>query len=352
MRKYVLGILSALLASSTAPAQPKPGQVQPDRLPLGVLRVGAIAEASLRIFVEGDDPKGLVPNIKAPAAVKVLKEHVGVENFGKEDIIVYDVVLAIDTAKAIKLSGDLEVEVGKQRVRIPISVQVRQPEPGLTRILIVESPFDKYSTSDASLFYAWLGVAASAKLDPQYLLTDDKKPVLRDIDLSKIDVVVMAESGLFHAQETDRKRLTEFVKKGGRLVVSADAFYRGSVAKANELVAPFGLRMVDDEPRGLNDFEVGGEDIAKDPLTKGIERLRLRRFSPTAITDKKKAKVLVAAPTYPDQGLVAVARLEGGGEVITLGNSLWWAWIGRTENQESDNARLWQNLVTRPRPQK
>src|SRR5262249_6781250 len=136
----------------------------------------------------------------------------------------------------------------------------------------------------------------------------------------------------------DFDKLKTFVSNGGRVIIGANAFFAGTVEKANEFLATFGLRMSDVEPAGINVFQVEGEEIAEDSLTAGVQSLRFFRPSPVAIEDKDKGKVLVAAPPYPDEGFVAVANAEGG-QVVALGVSLWWNWIASAQESDSDNAR-------------
>ena len=58
----------------------------------------------------------------------------------------------------------------------------------------------------------------------------------------------------------------------------------------------------------------------------------------------QKGKVLVAAPAYPGEGFIAVAQ-AGRGEVVALGESLWWLWLRQGGTKGSDNAALLRNLL-------
>jgi hypothetical protein len=42
---------------------------------------------------------------------------------------------------------------------------------------------------------------------------------------------------------------------------------------------------------------------------------------------------------------VGVSRLDGGGEMVVLGASLWWHWVGVFKDA-SDNARLLRNVLS------
>jgi len=122
----------------------------------------------------------------------------------------------------------------------------------------------------------------------------------------------------------------------------------GSVARANEFVVPFGLKMTDTEPGGNYPvFEIEDGHIAKHKLTAGVGKLRFQRPSPVGVEDEKKGKILVAATPYPDAGFVALAAADRG-QVVVMGVSLWWSWIASKDESDADNARLLQNLLTKP----
>jgi hypothetical protein len=331
-----------------APAQPVAGKAQPDRLSLGEVRVGATVEASLRVFADGQDTTGLAVKVEPPPFVRVKNVTLGTQSFGQFGIKVFcDVSLAIDTRRAGEHSGAVDVEVAGLKVKAPVSVTVLVREAGRTRVLVVETPFDKFSTSDGTHFATWLGIVKAARLDVDYWDVTPGQAVLRDKDLTEFDVILLAETGLIYLQEPDVERLKKFVDQGGRVVVAANAFYVGTVAKANEILIPYGLRMNATEPLLGEKFVLKGADIVADALTDGVKQVNLFRTSPTAVTDPDKGKVLVVDPVVGEAGFLAVGRSRKG-EVVALGVSLWWSWIGDERAGGSDNARLLQNLVTKP----
>jgi hypothetical protein len=152
---------------------------------------------------------------------------------------------------------------------------------------------------------------------------------------------------LYYTTEKDIAAIKRFLKEDGRLVVAANAFYVGTVPKANALIEPFGLRMTDDEPRGESRFILSGEDILAHSLTEGVEKTHFFRPSPIETTDDGMGELLIAAPPYPGMGFAAIAP-AGRGEVVALGESLWWNWIAGEEGKASDNGKLLKNLLTRP----
>jgi len=170
--------------------------------------------------------------------------------------------------------------------------------------------------------------------------------VLSADQLQKVDVVLLGETGLCQLTEADVSLLHGFVCGGGRVVVAANRFFRGTIPKSSAVVAPFGLKMEDVEPpAGIGVFELTGEAVHEHALTAGVGTIVARRPSPTIITDRERGRPLVRFTDEDELMFVALATTESGGEVVTLGVSLWWSWI----SQHEDNARLLRNLLTRTR---
>ncbi len=327
------------------------GELQPNFLDFGSVRVGATAEGSVRIFRDGEDSSGLAIKIAPPAFVRVEDIKIGSQNYGGNIKGYCDLWLSIDTKRAGDYSGALDVEIGRQRVAVPVSVTVRPQMPRLTRLLVVETPFSRFSTSDAAVFKPWLDLVSEAHFDVHYLDARRGSPVLERIDLDRFDVVLLGMDGLVGLLDSDVKLLRGFMERGGRTIVAANAFFRGTVGKANELLVPYGLRMRDTEPRDQHEFRLGAAEITRDPLTEGVKTLHFHRPSPIAVTDPRQGTVLAAVPGEPTEGFVAVAR-AGRGEVVALGESLWWNWLANDKASGSDNAVLLGDLLKKPGPRK
>ncbi len=135
------------------------------------------------------------------------------------------------------------------------------------------------------------------------------------------------------------------------MVVSANYFFRGTVEKANAVLDGYGIRMRDEEAQGFPN-EVTLEKIAFDPklVTAGVKSAYFFRASPVAVTDKTSGRVLANASGVgkPGDGFVVQAK-AGKGEVIALGESLWWNWITEKRSARTDNARLLRWLVEPPK---
>ena len=228
---------------------------------------------------------------------------------------------------------------------------VRPQMPRLTRLLVVETPYSRFSTGDADLFEIWRDLVEGAHLDVHYLDVRPGGPVLREIDLAKFDVVLLGMEGLIGLSDPDIDRLKRFTERGGRTILAANRFFVGTVARANQLLVPYGLRMTDTEPRERPEFDLGAAEIAKDPLTRGVKSLYFHRPSPVEVTQSQKGRILVAAPTYPGKGYIAVARADRG-EIVALGESLWWYWLSQGRAKGAENAALLRNLLEKTRDRK
>lgn len=345
-RRFFGRAMISIVASGTLglPSTSAAADAQPNALKFGSIRVGATVEGSLRIFREGVDAVGLPVKIEPPAFVRVENVQIGSQQFGPRTRGFCDIWVSLDTKRAGEYSGELRVEMGREKVAIPIAATVRPQMPRMTRLLVAQTPFTRFSTGNARLFDPWLQVIGDGHFDVHYLDPRPGMPVLGKVNLEKIDVVLLGQGGLLHLDDSEIKLLRGFVERGGRAVVAANYFYRGTVAKANELLKPSGLQMRDTEPSDRHEFLLRGDEIANDPLTTGLRSVYFWRPSPVAVTDPKRGKVLVSAPGYPGDGFVAVGH-SGRGEVIALGDSLWWSWLGRDKAKGSQNVLLMRDLL-------
>jgi hypothetical protein len=176
-------------------------------------------------------------------------------------------------------------------------------------------------------------------IDVDYLEVRTEKPILDGVDLKPFNTVLLGERGIAELKPTDIQALRKYAEAGGRVIVTADYFFRGTVTKANQLLLPYGLEMQDTESKIQNELSIEPEQITICPLTDGVKALSFRRASPSEVLDKDRTMVLVASPTNPNEHLVAIAQ-AGDGQIVSLGVSLWWLWIG-----QSDNAVLFENML-------
>jgi hypothetical protein len=349
MSRVRIAIAVLVLASPgvSAEAQPKANDVQPDHLPLGTVYTGAIVQGSFLVFEMGKNPD-LPFSVTAPKFITVRHKAARHQEYGAgNDFICGSVEFTLDTSVAGELSGEFRVILGNAAVKVPISATVKPVKAGLPRLLIVETPFERYSTRHGEHFKAWTDLVKEASLDVNYLLTIPGKPVLGDLDLGKFDAVLLASTGLTELQAADVKRAREFAEAGGRVVVAANAFFRGTVEKANAVLDKYGIQIRDEEAHpGRNAVTVEKDDLDPSLVTAGVRSARFFRASPVAMTDARAGCVLVKAVGVgrPGDGFVAAAK-AGKGEVIALGQSLWWNWITDEQAAGADNARLLRRLL-------
>ncbi len=295
----------------------------------------------MRIFVPPRDAEGKKAKVDPPAFVRVTKVDAGTQQYGDKTKGFCDVDVSILTTRAGEHSGTIHITVGEQRVEVPVRASIRPRVAGATRVLVAETPFEKFSTSDGTLFDSWRKLVDSAGLDVDYLEIGGAS-VLDGVDLANFDVVLLGCTGVFRLTDGDVTALRRFVEGGGRVIMTANHFFMGTVDKANKMLVPYGLRMKDEEPRGRNQFDIGPESIAPCPFTEGVKALHFHRPSPTEVLDVNRTFILVEGPADLGGCLLAYAK-AGDGEVLGLSESLWWSWITK-----ADNAVLFGNLLKKP----
>jgi hypothetical protein len=341
-------LLAALVLAAPAAAQPKAGKVQPNKIAVGPVYTGATVEASFLVMEPGTDPK-IKFDVTAPKFVKVLTKDARHQQFGPgNDFVCGTVEIAIDTSVAGDLSGEVAVTLGDTKVKVPVTAAVKAAKKGFSKVLLADTPFHSTSTEDGDMFRAWTDLVAASPLDVSYLLVRPGKPVLRDLDLAKFDCVFLDGGGLHGLTEADVKKLRKYAEGGGRVVVAANHFFVGSVKQANAVTADYGIEMRDTEARvpGKDGVLIGRDDLHPRLVKDKIESVTFFRASPVSVTDDKKGVVLARAAGVgePGDGFVA-AGVAGKGEVIAIGQSLWWHWISKERAKGADNAKLLRWLL-------
>ncbi len=334
----VLGATCFALAGG----RPALAQIQPDRLDFGTVHIGGRVDGSVRIFVDPAIVKGAKADVTAPPFVKIRHVAVGTQDYGAKNTKGYcDIAVSVETVRAGDFAGPIVMKLGDQRVEVPIRAKVLPREARPIRVLVADTPFQKFSTSNADLFNPWLKLVEKNGLDVDYREVHTSKPLLDGVDLGEYDVVLLGEMGLLGLRDSDVDGLKRFAEKGGRVVLTANHFFRGTVGQANKLLNPYGLKINDVEPEGRNDLTLNAAEITKCPLTDGIKSLNFFRASPVEVTDPDRTMVLVPNPDRAGESLVALG-VAGDGDVVSLGVSLWWSWVSK-----ADNATLMGNLLRR-----
>lgn len=321
-------------------------RIQPDQLSIGQVRVGARVEASILVGRRDADNAVAGINVKLPSFLTLTDVFLDFHRYWR-------VFVTFKTLIPGEYEDRIEVYIGTDKVEIPVAIEILPPKAGLTRVLVVETPFEGASTSNGALFQAWVDIVRRAKLDVNYLVCsrgDGLVPVeevLEGVELIDFDVVLLADGGLCRTQQADLDKLASFIEEGGRVIIAANCFLVPSVPKANELLERYGLKMANEEPRGSRVWELDSTHLATHSFTKSITQLRFFRPSPISVIDERHARIVVSAPPYPECGFVAVAK-AGKGEVVAIGQSLWWNWIGTADARDFDNSLLMQQLITEP----
>jgi hypothetical protein len=332
----------AFFCAGEAVAQPKSGQVQPDHISFGTVHVGATVEASFMVLTPGKDAKTKL-EVKAPIFVKVLRTTTDTQEYGPDNSFVRgSVEITIDTAKVGNLEGQISVKLGKERATVPVSAFVKPQRTGLMRLLVVETPFHRFSTQDGSAFKPWTGLVACSPWDVSYLPCTRGHPVLPNLDVSKTDAVLLGPEAVLSLSSDDVKRVRTFAEAGGLVVVAANHFFVGSPTEANKLLVPYGLEMRDEERHlGSDNLTLGKDDLDPQVVKAGIESIHFFRGSPVAIKNGTTAGALVRAVNVGQPGDAFVATAKAGrGNVVAIGQSLWWDWIGTNRDPSGGNVKL------------
>jgi hypothetical protein len=347
MKPLPIAVLLLALLAARANGQAKVGQVQPNRIVFDKVHAGATAEASFLVFAAPSADGKAKFEVTAPPFVKVLRKDTDVSTAGGE-FVRGTVEFALDTTKVGELTGQIAVQLNATSVHVPVSASVKPQRAGLLRVLVVETPFQRFSTTDGGHFRQWTDLVAAAPWDVNYLLAHRDRPVLRDLNLSDFGAVLLGPEGVWGLKPADVKRVRAYAEDGGCVVVMANYFFRGTVAKANTLLARYGVVMADAEARD-GSGEVTMERTAIDPrlVQAGIERVTFFRASPLTVTNPLLAKVLVKAAHVGqgDDGFVATAN-AGNGKLIAVGQSLWWDWVSSRRDPYGGNAMLLRWVLT------
>lgn len=330
-------LLAVALLGAAACAQD--GTVQPTATRFGLVGVGAVAEASFGVFWSEPSLFDKVATVKAPAGVKVI----AVETSKYGDRALTQVQLALDTTRAAAVDAVCVVSCEGKEVRVELTADIVALPRGGARVLVADSPFEAFSTEDPALFDGWRHLVVSARLDVDYRLARKGRPTFDAEALRRVAVVVVGCDAIWQLDAEQIAMLRGFVCGGGRVVLFANSFYAGTVAKANAVAAPFGVQLVDSELTDADAYSADAGGIHKHPLTVGVESVQASRPSPALVVDPTRGTALVDLIVPREQPLVALGTSESGGEVVVIGVSLWWQWVG----QHDGNERFLRNLLVR-----
>jgi len=297
-------------------------------------------EPALRRWTAGpkrtDFPKldlsTLKPTASAPDFVQVKSVTPQQNKYWYNGRSYVSVLLKLNTSRPGSYAGKVKVTLGRRESSLPIRFRVREAAGG-KRVLVTASPYQEFATENGADFDTVTRVLSSVGVAVD---CTDELPAT----LESYRTILLGDSALSRIQPEDVARVRAFVEQGGRLILPCDAFFQGTIPKANEILAGHGLMVLTNGMNGTHH----ATNIISDALTRGVVRLEFFRPSSIVVTDAAKGKVLALDPGGAG-GFVAVMRVPGGGEITVITASLWWNWVGQFTDHP-DNARLLQNVLS------
>lgn len=330
--------VTALLTAQEAPATPAPAPAAQPAVDLGLLATGAIVEASCGVRWDDVSLAKAQAEVEPPAGVRILKVVTGTA--AQRPITTIE--FAVDTSTARTIDAAFTVRCGGAAATLPLHATIAEMPKGGTRVLVATTPFEADSSDDPNTFTAWRELVAAAKLDIDYRIVRKGRPSFDVGALSRVDVVLAGEGALVAVDDLQVAKLQGFVCGGGRLIVCANHFFEGTVPGANRVAEAFDLAIVDRESASAV-WRLDRSGLARHPLTVGIDTIDVRRPSPVTLGESPRVRALATFTTPSEQPLAAMATTASGGEMVVVGDSLWW----NTANQSPGFARLLRNLLQR-----
>src|SRR4029077_14784959 len=107
-----------------------------------------------------------------------------------------------DTAKPGDFAASMVMTLGDHRVEVPISATIRPRDRHRPRVLVADTPFQRFSTKNATVFEPWLKLVERGGFDVDYIEVRGKNPVFDGIELAKFDSVLLGEKGITSLQAT------------------------------------------------------------------------------------------------------------------------------------------------------
>ena len=323
---------------------------QPDSFPLGTAQVGSTFELSLGIFSDQKSlpnpswmaqvPKLLKPRVEqwlnfrrtlavrrqwrctvdAPEFLKVRRQEWMNHSYHGAFASVW---LAASAIRPGTNAGSVKVTLqadGYEPKTLEIPVHLRVVDrPPRGSVLITSTPFDRFATENGRDFEPLGNI--TTWLAENGVRVDYLEDLPRQLD--EWQVLLLGTDALGDLDETGRRQVQEFVRRGGRLVLSADAFFVGTTASANRVLQPYGLSL------GSRDagMALTANRVVADPFTAGVGSLEFWRPTCITVTDPNQGRLLATTADNPQCGFLAVSREQGRGEIVVLAQSLWSYWI-------------------------
>ena len=327
-----------------------------DRIDLGQLHVGALAEAEFHVRYYGPAAPGMELRVVPPPFATVTRtrtlRRTSIRPTGES--MFYEVTISVDTKTAGIRSGTVRVEIGEKSELLRIYADVRPEEPYAVKVLAIMGGFGPDS-GNSSIYETWHKIVNADKIDVSYcgimaylgldIESDPTGKTKLPDALARYDVIFIDGGGASWLRRRDAFFLKLFIDSGKRVIVAAGPGIMNSVDGANYILESVGLKMDPGDVRspGSEYFQAKETQLVTDSLTDRVSNLNF--FHPTRIkvTDPKIAKIL---DKEGKEGFLAVSR-PGKGEVVAVGTTQVVSWIGK-DTEDSDNLRCLRNLLTKP----
>ena len=291
---------------------------QPEEMSFGTIYASSVVEAHL--VLHGTT---MVTSLTTPEWVKL--DDAQFDDSGR-----YNIDITADTTTVGTHKGEMRFQTDIGELKMPLSISVIKSPAPRKKVLWISTPFDAFKGSST---------APIDELIREHNLDFDFTQRIPS-DLKKYQCIVLnGHSLVCDIWTEDVRRLHNFVEGGGRLIIWANYFYRGSVDSANRIVRRYGLEMLDTECYRAVNINILDEHLVTDwqrALLQGVRRLSFGRTSP--IISQNPASMLIRNPD--DETVAFVAMAKENGEVILIGQSLLLGYI-----DDEEHHRFFANML-------
>jgi serine/threonine protein kinase len=248
------------------------------------------------------------------------------------------IIFQIDTSKPRSIDGWLILDTVYGSRSCEFNFHVLEDPLIKENVLFIDSPFDMGCTGKEIIDI--MRAISRNRIRVSFLhYTPDKT-----IDFSKFTSIFLHGLGISYVEDRYLSFLqmylkNVYLKNGGNLIIMANKFMPDSLAQANKILSPFGIRIKDEEY--FDDLILDQKYIKKHLITEGVSTLKFRRLSPIEIGSSENTRIIVSNPKNENEGAVVVQ--EDKGRIIVIGQSMYSS-LTSTEIPY-DNYKLFENLL-------
>ena len=243
------------------------------------------------------------------------------------------ILFVIDTSRARRINSIISIDNGFGRQSCEFRLHILDMVSTKDKILFAESPI-QMNTSGKELS-SIMRIINENKIPVDFLGYEPEGSV----NLSNYASIVLHRAGLWEIEKKHMELIYSYIENGGNLVILASGFMPSSVDKANMLLAPFRIKISENDL--FEEIVCDQENIRKCAITDGVNSLIFFRPSPIKIESSEKTRIIVSNPKNKDEGFVVV--YENKGRIIVIGESLYSDLTG--SELFYDNHVLFKNLL-------